>query len=99
MGINFKTIRAGYANMFLSPVFASAFANASGFTVELYNTDGAQGAARAAGVGAGVFKSFRESFRGMQIVRSYEPDCPKMEQYVDAYSKWKKALNRRMEYH
>lgn len=99
MGMNFKTIRAGHANMFLSPVFASAFAQTSGCTVELYNTDGAQGAARAAGVGAGIFKSFSESFKGMHIVKSYEPDKQSREQYADAYSKWKNSLNRRMERH
>lgn len=95
MGMKFKTIRAGHANMFLSPVFASTFANTSGCAVELYNTDGAQGAARAAGVGAGIFKSFSESFRGMHIVKSYEPHTQSREQYMDAYSKWKKSLNRR----
>ncbi len=96
MGMKFKTIRAGHANMFLSPVFASAFANTSGCAVELYNTDGAQGAARAAGVGAGIFKSFKESFTGMHIVRSYEPDKQSREQYTDAYIKWKVSLNKRI---
>ncbi len=41
-----KTVRAGNANMFLSPLFAEAFATVTGATVELYNTDGSQGAAR-----------------------------------------------------
>jgi xylulokinase len=97
MGMKFKTIRAGHANMFLSPVFASAFANTSGCAVELYNTDGAQGAARAAGVGAGIFKSFKESFTGMQIIKSYEPDKQSREQYINAYSKWKGSLIKRIE--
>jgi xylulokinase len=97
MGMKFKTIRAGYANIFLSPVFASAFANTSGCAVELYNTDGAQGAARAAGVGAGIYKSFKESFAGMHIVKSYEPDNQSRELYTDAYSKWKASLNKRID--
>ena len=50
-------MRAGHANMFLSPLFARAFADVTGAAVELYETDGAQGAARGAGVGAGVFGS------------------------------------------
>jgi xylulokinase len=63
----------------------------------LYNTDGAQGAARAAGVGAGIFKSFKESFTGMHIVRSYEPDKQSREQYTEAYATWKASLNRRID--
>ncbi len=53
MGMAVNKVRAGYANMFLSDVFAEAFANTSGATLELYDTDGATGAARAAGIGAG----------------------------------------------
>ena len=49
MGIGLRTIRAGHANMFLSDVFAGAFTNVSGCTLELYNTDGSVGAARGAG--------------------------------------------------
>src|SRR5262249_14781019 len=56
MGVQLTTIRAGYANMFLSDVFATTFANATNCTVELYNTDGALGAARAAGIGSGYYK-------------------------------------------
>ncbi len=47
MGLRINRVRAGKANMFLSPLFREAFANATGAEIELYNTDGAQGAARA----------------------------------------------------
>jgi xylulokinase len=96
MGMDLKTIRAGHANMFLSEIFAKAFANTAGCTVELYNTDGAQGAARAAGVGAGVFKSYSESFTGMKQIKSHEPDKENMERYANVYTKWKKGLEKRM---
>ena len=43
MNMNLQTIRAGHANMFLSDVFASTFANTTGCTIELFNTDGALG--------------------------------------------------------
>lgn len=93
MGMPLKTIRAGYANMFLSDVFSSAFANTSGCTVELYNTDGAVGAARAAGKGAGVFSSFEEAFRGMEKIRSIEPAKVLQDQYATAYENWKKYMD------
>ncbi len=54
LGVEIKVIRAGKANMFLSPVFCQTLSDISGATIELYNTDGAQGAARGAGVGAGI---------------------------------------------
>ena len=57
MGQDTRTIRAGHANMFLSPLFREAFATVTGARLELYETNGAQGAARGAGVGAGVYRS------------------------------------------
>ena len=46
MGMAPHTVRAGHANMFLSPVFAHTFANVTQTVTELYETDGAQGAAK-----------------------------------------------------
>jgi xylulokinase len=93
MGLDMKTIRAGYSNMFLSDVFAGTFANTTGCVIELYNTDGAVGAARAAGTGAGIFKNFSDSFRGMEIVKKIEPAKDRMEANLNAYAQWKKYLS------
>jgi xylulokinase len=90
--INLQTIRAGYANMFLSDVFASTFANATGCTIELFNTDGALGAARAAGVGAGVYHGFAESFRGMEMIKRIEPNPHSQKQTLDVYNNWKEGM-------
>ena len=46
LGIRPTVLRAGAANMFLSPVFRKTLANVADVKIELYNTDGAQGAAR-----------------------------------------------------
>jgi len=94
MGMQLKTIRAGHANMFLSDVFASAFTNVSGCTLELYNTDGSVGAARGAGVGAGVFSSYAESFRGMRKIKEFHPQPDLQHAYSDAYAKWKDQLEK-----
>ncbi len=88
MGMELKTIRAGYANMFLSDIFSTVLANTSGCTIELYNTDGAVGAARAAGLGAGIFKSAEESFHGMEKIRVIEPTSNLAGIYTSAYEKW-----------
>jgi xylulokinase len=92
MGVTVKTVRAGHANMFLSEVFASTFANITGAMIELYNTDGSIGAARAAGVGAGVYPDFASSFSGMARQRTIVPDPNKIEYYQQVYAKWKEGL-------
>ncbi len=60
--MDIRMIRAGQTNMFLSPIFRETLANCTGVGIELYETDGAQGAARGAAVGAGLYASFREAF-------------------------------------
>ncbi len=92
MGINMSTIRAGKANMFLSPVFRETIAGISGATIELFNTDGAQGAARAAGLGAGIFHNENEAFEGLLQSEVIEPDLKKKDQYIEAFEKWKEVL-------
>ena len=94
MGVETKTVRAGHANMFLSPIFREAFANTTGATVELYNTDGATGAARGAGVGVGVYPDFPSAFKGLEKISEVEPEKYLEEQYRAAYHKWKIFLNK-----
>ena len=96
MDMEIQTVRAGYSNMFLSEVFASTFANSTGCTIELYNTDGAVGAARAAGVGARVYKNFAESFAGMEMIKKIDPDPELQEQTMEIYEDWKHRLKRRL---
>jgi xylulokinase len=92
MGMQLKTVRAGFANMFLSEVFGQVFANTTGCTVELYNTDGAAGAARAAGVGAGIYPDFVSCFTGMNVIKKLEPTKELQKQYEDIYGNWKKGI-------
>jgi xylulokinase len=96
MGMQVNKVRAGYANMFLSPVFADAFANTAEAVVELYDTDGATGAARAAGVGAGIYKSFEESFSGMKKIQTIEPTRERTVAYREVYEVWKNGLDAKM---
>ncbi len=94
MGLKMKTVRAGYANMFLSDLFASTFCNTTGCVVELYNTDGATGAARAAGVGCGAYSSLAESYKGMEVIRRIEPDNEQQDANLAAYEYWKSDLSK-----
>jgi xylulokinase len=92
-GVAPQVVRAGHANMFLSPLFAEAFATVAGVRVELYNTDGAQGAARGAGMGAGIYRSAKEAFSNLRIMNTVKPNRSTRNAYEAAYGAWKKALD------
>ena len=94
VGIEARTVRAGHANMFLSPIFREAFSTVTGARLELFNTDGAQGAARGAGVGAGVYRSMKEAFVGLTAVKTVDPDKSTEEAYAEAYGRWERALEK-----
>jgi len=96
MGTRLKTVKAGNANMFLSPLFAEAFATISGATVELYNTDGSQGAARGAGIGAGIYRSPEDAFTGLEPVRTVEPNKQLKKPYQTACENWMAVLNKQL---
>ncbi|MCK4346877.1 MAG: carbohydrate kinase [Bacteroidales bacterium] len=92
-GISPDVIRAGMANMFLSPVFREELSCLTGSTIELYNTDGSQGAARGAGIGAGIYSSFEEAFRNLDMLEVTIPDESKISLYQEAYFRWKQELD------
>jgi xylulokinase len=94
VGIEPRTVRAGLANLFLSPLFAATFATVAGCRVELYATDGAQGAARGAGVGAGIYAGPDEAFPGLAAVRTVEPDPSLAGPLAEAGARWDAALTR-----
>jgi xylulokinase len=96
MGLKTNVIRAGNANMFLSPLFREAFVNTIGAQLELYDTDGAKGAALGAGVGAGIYQSFEEAFKGLKKIRTEEVDDSKAKQYQTAYNHWLNHLNKQL---
>jgi xylulokinase len=92
-GIDAKVIRAGKANMFLSPVFRDTLAGVTGATIELYNTDGSVGAARGAGIGSGFYASAKEAFANLTKLETVEPDPDKKAEYQEAYNNWKTELD------
>ena len=91
-GIEPSVIRAGNSNMFLSPVFRETLAGISGATIELYDTDGSEGAAKGAGIGAGIYANFDQAFKSLRRIDIIEPDYKKTEQYSSAYQSWVRHL-------
>ena len=96
-GVKVKTVRAGYANMFLSPLFGEAFSTVTGATVELYNTDGSQGAARGAGIGAGIYREIKDAFAGLKPIKTIEPGKSLRSAYHQAYAAWERVLENELQ--
>ena len=90
MGLKVDKIHAGLANMFQSKIFRDTLAGVSGATIELYDTDGSVGAAKGAGIGAGIYKDNREAFATLERLEVILPDHEA--EYREAYERWKSNL-------
>ncbi len=93
LGSELGVVRAGRANMFLSPRFCRAFTQLTGVPLELFDTDGSQGAARAAGVGAGCFADHAAAFYALECVDRYEPHADLRPAYEDYFARWTAGLS------
>jgi len=92
LGGPIRLIRAGSSNMFKSELFCQSFATVMNADLELLETDGALGAARGAGIGVGVFKTFPEAFVGLRKLTTYHPRPGDQGAYTQAYAAWKAKL-------
>jgi xylulokinase len=92
MGMNVSKIHAGHANMFLSPIFRDTLAGVTGAVIDLYDTDGSVGAAKGAGIGAGIYKDNKEAFSTLEKLAVIEPSAADAQAYADAYETWKSRL-------
>ena len=91
LGMKIDCISAGRANMFLSPLFRDTLASVSGATIRLYETDGSVGAARGAGIGAGIYRDAAEAFASLELIGEIEPAADRTP-YLEAYARWKSIL-------
>lgn len=91
IGMKIDCISAGNANMFLSPIFRNTLASVSGATIKLYETDGSVGAARGAGIGAGIYHNAVEAFKSLQLIKEIHP-AKDANPYLEAYARWKSIL-------
>ena len=90
-GIQPSVIRAGNDNLFRSEIFANTVATLIEQEIEIYNTTGAIGAARAANLHKGDFKSFGKSIMDNDHVMTFMPFKDK-QPYIEGYNNWKKEL-------
>ncbi len=90
-GIKPNVIRAGNDNLFRSEIFANTVATLIEQEIEIYNTTGAIGAARAADLHKGNFESFGQGIIDNDHVMTFMPFKDKTP-YLEAYNNWKKEL-------
>lgn len=96
MGLQISTIKAGKTNQFSSSLFSKIFSTVTGTKLELYNTDGSQGAARGAGLGAEIFKTSKDAFTGLKADSVIEPDASLSGLYQDIYNDWVSILKKHL---
>lgn len=90
-GIITKVMRAGNDNLFRSEIFANTIATLIGQEIEIYNTTGAIGAARACILVDNDYNKF-SSFMENDHVKTFIPFKNK-DAYQEAYENWKKELD------
>jgi len=93
MGMDIRHIKAGQGNMFLSPLFTQTLADITGTAISLYATDGAAGAAKGAGIGAGIYRDSREAFATLALQSTVEPHA-EAEECTKAYIRWKQIVEK-----
>jgi xylulokinase len=98
MGLTPTRVRAGNANMFQSPVFCRTFTTTLDVPLELYTTDGAEGAARGAGIGAGLL-SYSDAFAGLRRELTIEPHTESRAATHEAYQRWKHVVEHNLVSH
>lgn len=98
IGLDISKIHAGNANMFLSPIFRDTLASVSGATIEMFDTDGAIGAAKGAGIGAGIYRDNKDAFASLNHIRTVTPASDRTP-YLEAYALWKDRLTNELQTH
>lgn len=86
-----NVMRAGNDNLFRSRIFSDTVATLIGYDIEIYNTTGAIGAARAADLHKGDFTAFGKQIMENDYVMTYKPSMNKTA-YKKGYELWKNEL-------
>ena len=92
MGFSPSVMRAGNANLLQSDVFSMTLATLSEATIELYDTDGAEGAARGAGIGMAYY-DFETAFFGLDLIKRIDPHEENAQKIFEGFQHWKNNLD------
>lgn len=94
LGIDPQTMRVGNDNLFQSTVFSMTIANLLGSQIDMIDTTGAVGAAKASGIAVGQFRSPKEAISSTQPIKVYRPNQNDISTYFESYERWKSYLTR-----
>jgi xylulokinase len=94
IGVEVRRVCAMNSNLFQSQEFCEAFAAITRTRLEVYNTDAAEGTARAAGIGAGIYSNNDEAFRSVEMAKGYDPDPQLSKIYFKTWERWKSLLSK-----
>ena len=95
-GITASVIRAGNDNLFRSEIFSNTISTLIGQEIEIYDTTGAIGAARACELHKGDFDTFGKRIMENDYVMGFKPSEITKE-YETAYKKWKNELEKMLQ--
>ncbi len=95
-GIKPTKLKAGFANMYLSNVFAQTIVNAANVSVDLLESDGAFGAALGAGLGLRYYKTEGEAVSNIKHIKTINPNATELSQTKTAYESWKELVNQKL---
>ncbi|MEM7105778.1 MAG: FGGY family carbohydrate kinase [Bacteroidota bacterium] len=93
LGLNLGAIRVGNDNLFQSQVFSTTICNLLGNQIEVIDTTGAVGAAKASGVAIGLFNSLNEAMSTARVEKVYVPTNLNGV-FSHAYQVWSSDLNK-----
>jgi xylulokinase len=95
-GIKPTKLKAGFANMYLSDVFAQTIVNAANVSVDLLESDGAFGAALGAGLGLKYYKTEDEAVANIKHIKTINPSSAELSQTKTAYESWKELVKQKL---
>jgi xylulokinase len=90
-GISLNTMKVSSGNLFESAIFSNTIATLTGSIIQVMDTNGAAGAAKAAGVAIGHYDTLQTAMQQQQIIKEYLPS-KHTETYLAAYERWEKHL-------
>lgn len=91
MGVHIEVMRVGNDNLFQSTIFSTTIATLLNCKIEMVETTGAVGAAKASGVATGIYKSLDEALSNTKVLKIFTPDNDKAA-YQAAYDNWENYL-------
>ncbi|MCU0348971.1 MAG: FGGY family carbohydrate kinase [Saprospiraceae bacterium] len=92
MGLDISVMRVGNDNLFQSAVFSKTIATLLGCSIDVVQTTGAVGAAKAAGVATGIYPDIETAMASVTVTGRYEPEVDRVGEYGGAYGVWEADL-------